>query len=78
MLENCFASFNDKCQILKVGKCTDHETCPFFKTKKDCEEGIDKIYKRLNSLDKNTQATISEQYYNSKYPWIEGGISYDK
>ncbi len=77
MFNNCFANFNNRCQILKVGKCNDHTTCPFYKTKKDCEEGIEKIYKRINSLDKNTQATISEQYYSGKYPWKEGGISYD-
>ena len=78
MLDNCFTNFNNKCQILKVGKCTGHDTCSFFITKKDCKEGIDKVYKRLNSLDINTQITISEQYYNSKYPWKKGGISYEK
>lgn len=78
MINNCFANFNNKCQILKVGKCTDYTTCPFYKTKKNCEEGIEEVYKRLNSLDINTQTTISEQYYSGKYPWKEGGISYDE
>lgn len=77
MLENCFANFNDKCQILKVAKCIGSDTCSFFKTKKDCEDSFEKVYERLNSLDIKTQATISEQYYNGKYPWRIGGASYD-
>ena len=74
MFNNCFANFNNRCQILKVGKCTGYDTCSFFKTKKDCEEGIVNVYKRLNSLDAQTQTTISDQYYGGKFPWKEGAI----
>ncbi len=77
MDNHCFANTNNKCQILKVDKCTGYSTCPFYKTEEDRKSSIKKAFRRLASLDELKQNIIADQYYNGKFPWKEGGVSYD-
>lgn len=64
--KDCFAMKDNNCRVMNVTHCED---CTFYRTRKDLEYSIEKVYERLRSLDSATQTYIAEKYYNGRICW---------
>jgi len=68
-MNRCFAQEGNGCKALTVKECIG-DTCPFRKTADEVSASRERAYRRLASLDAETQAHISETYYGGKKPWL--------
>ncbi len=56
---DCFAIKNSRCKALKVKQC---EGCGFYKSREQFKQDIEKVNKRIGTLDSTTQAYIAGKY----------------
>lgn len=61
---------NGDCNRLNVKKCMG-SICNFFQTKEQDAIAKQKAFKRIATLDKDLQSSISDKYFNGKQPWID-------
>lgn len=68
-LPDCVAlTETGRCRQLETKQCVG-ENCPFLKNRQSCHEQEVRVYKRLASLDEETQQRISVKYYHGTRPW---------
>lgn len=65
MEKECFAYKNGGCIALNVKKC-EGTSCGFFKTKAQLIEEQERVFKRIQSLDKSSKVNIMALYYKGK------------
>lgn len=75
---DCSALSNfGKCGWLRVSKCMGIK-CPFSKSTEENEQSLENTYRRLSTLDAETQKRISDKYYDGGMPWKEFDGEYKK
>lgn len=66
MKKDCFAYKDGECKALKVKKC-EGESCSFYKTKAQVEEGQKRVFRRINALHPIVKMKIMDRYYSGRW-----------
>lgn len=46
-------------------------TCPFYQTKEEKQQSLERWRDRMLSLPQNMQSYIAKKYYHGEYIWLE-------